>query len=191
MSFDDSQFVLPGQPKKGESRARFFVEARRNNARSDLEGRAVYDDVEMVEITVPGDSRTQVVERVKAEHRERWPLEYRAFKDGREAPLSGTPLSEWAYLSPAQIANFHAINLKTIEDIAGASDGILGNMGLHARDIRERAKQYLAAAAGHAPVAALQTEKERLEAELVIARQTIADLNAALARAQTKETADA
>ena len=189
MSLDDFSAVMPTANQKAPVRPRFFVDAIRSKAKSDLTKRSVYDDVEMVEIIVPGDNRSIVCERVKDEHRYRWPDAYRAFKEGREAPLEGTPCSEWAYLSPAQIATFAAANIKTVEDIANCSDANLPALGsTGARDLRERAKHFLKATEGAAPLAELQSRVNALEAQAVVDRQTIGDLNAALARASAKET---
>lgn len=183
MSFEDFS------PPKAVIRPRFYVEAMHNAFKSDTAGHAVYDDVEMVEMIIPGDQRTTVVERVKAAHKERWPNEYRAFKEDREAPLEGTPLEAWTYLTPAQVATFKAINLRTVEDIAGCSDGHLNNLGLGGRDVRERARQFIKTQEGAAPLAELQTKVERLEAQARVDQQTIADLKAHLDRLMKKEDA--
>lgn len=183
MSFEDFS------PPKAVIRARFYVEAQHNGAKSDVAGHAVYDDVEMVEMVIPGDQRTVVAERVKAHHKERWPNEYRAFKEDREAPVEGTPLEAWAYLSPAQVATFKAINLRTVEDIAGCSDGHLNNLGLGGRDIRERARQFIKTQEGVAPLAELQTKVERLQAQAQVDQQTITDLKAHIERLMKKEDA--
>lgn len=165
---------------------RFFVSARHNPAKSNIEGRAVYDDIEQVEITVAGDTRTVVVEKVREEHKERWALAYKAFKEGRELALDGTPLEAWALLTPAQVAEYKAINIRTVEALANLDDGKLNSLGTGGRTIRDRAKAFLDSAAGSAPAIKALAEVEDLKAQLAVKDKAIADLSGEVDRLKAK-----
>lgn len=59
---------------------------------------------------------------------ERWDAirpQYEAWKQGEEVELSGTPLAAWPGLSPSQAAGFHAVGIRTVEEVAAMSDAIV------------------------------------------------------------------
>lgn len=91
---------------------------------------------------------------------------YKFWKDGQEAPVDGTPLTQWPGLSPAQVKNFHNINVKSVEDVAAANEETLSRMGMGARDLKNRAINWLQSAKEVGKVAeqfsALQAENTRL-----------------------------
>lgn len=145
----------------------FAVEAIQNNFRSEQEGRPVYDDVEMVRIIIPGDRRTEVYERVNSGHRERYWVQYQAFKDNVEAPVSGTPIEEWPPLSPAAAKNLRYLNIRTVEALASVSDTVLGEIGMGARELREKAQQWLASVSDVRPaLAAAKADNDALREQL-------------------------
>lgn len=68
---------------------------------------------------------------------------YDAWKRGLEAPLNGTSVREWSYLSPAQAENLIAIRVQTIEDVANMTEEAMGRFGMGGRDLREKARQWV------------------------------------------------
>src|SRR5574338_31676 len=92
-------------PEKDTARPRFFMDAIQNMAKSQAEGRPIFDEKEMVEIHIPGDKLYSHVTQVHEVWRhiggqpvtyaQRWPNEYAAFKRGEERAASGTPLEHW------------------------------------------------------------------------------------------------
>lgn len=165
---------------------RFHVEARHNAHKSAAEGRAIYDDVEYVEITVAGDTRTVVDERVKDEHKARWPQAYAAFKEGRELAVDGTPLEAWPLLMPSQVAEFKALNIRTVDALAALDDGNLNRLGTGGRMIRDRAKAFLESAAGSAPAIKALADNEDLKGQMAVMQTTIDAQATEIARLQTK-----
>lgn len=165
---------------------RFHLEARHNAVKSEAEGRAMYDDIEYVEITVAGDTRTVVDERVKAEHKERWPQAYAAFKEGRELALDGTPLEAWPLLTPGQVMEFKALNIRTVDALAALDDGNLNRLGTGGRNIRDKAKAFLETAAGYAPASKALAEVEDLKAQLAVQHKAIKDQAAEIERLKAK-----
>jgi hypothetical protein len=55
---------------------------------------------------------------------------YEMWKEGNEAPLNGTSVKEWPVLSPAQVQNFIALGLLTIEDVAAMTEEAMGRYGM-------------------------------------------------------------
>ena len=68
----------------------FYMRAVRNPARSEAEGRPVFDEAAYVRVLVPGDRNSVVDRRVGDADRERWPRRWAAFLARRERP-SGKP----------------------------------------------------------------------------------------------------
>lgn len=166
----------------------FFTEAQQNQFRSAEEGRPVFDDVEKVRIIIPGSrlSGDGVIERVKEDHRRRWPQQYAAFKAGREAPVDGTPITEWPPLSPAQARNLAALNVRTVEALAAVTDAALGDLGMGARELREKARTWLLHLVDGKPLAKATSEVAELRAQLAAKDETIASLTEAVAKLQAK-----
>lgn len=170
---------------------RFFVEPQENAAKSATEGRPIFDDVEMVSITMAADKRTEVIERVKDQHRQRWPELYRAFKEGREQDASGTPLEQWPPMTPARVAELKAVNIRTVEQLAAVSDAGLQQMGLGARQLRDQALAFLQQAKDGSAITALQQKNETLEGQIAVMRKTIEDLQRAVAKKEREGREDA
>ena len=154
-------------PKK-PAIARFHVKAVEQTFRSQQEGRPIYEEQEFVEILIPGDRRSMVVERVNDEHKARWPREYEAFKAGREAPLEGTPLRNWpnSQMTTARVEELVYFNIRTVEELAAVSDLHLPNLGMGGRSLRQAAITFLEVSAkGTAPLERMVAENFRLTDE--------------------------
>lgn len=112
-------------------------------------GRPIYEDMEFVEISVPGD-KTSVVDRpVRPEDKRQYAEQYKAFKAGNEEQLTGTPLSQWPVCSRAQVKELEFFHIRTVEQLAEVSDGNLQQVG-PIRALRDRARGWLEAAKGNA-----------------------------------------
>jgi len=166
-------FSTPGAAEKDITIPRFYMRPVKNEFRTKLEGRPIFDDVEYVEIVIPGQKST-VDERVKDEHRQRWPDRYRAFKDNQEAPEHGTPLSEWPGVTRGQVEELSYFHIRTVETLAALDDAALSRaipMGGFA--IRDKARRYLDAAKGAAPADALAAENEQLRETISAMKEQI------------------
>ena len=122
------------------------------------QGRYVSRDVDYAIVT-PAGSKDRV-ERVVADwflmlagevKAERWPQTwldqlragYDAWARGQTPPESGTPLSTWPALSPAQVKNWAQIGIRTIEELAEANEETLSAYGMGSRDMKSRAGLFL------------------------------------------------
>ena len=122
------------------------------------QGRYVSRDVDYAIVT-PAGSKDRV-ERVVADwflmlagevKAERWPQAwldqlragYDSWTRGQTPPESGTPLSTWPALSPAQVKNWAQIGIRTIEELADANEETLSAYGMGSRDMKSRAGLFL------------------------------------------------
>jgi|SRR5579859_226003 len=150
---------------------RFFKEALQNNFLSEKEGRPIFQDVDMVQIMVPGDATSIVVTPVREDHKQRFPLQWAHYVNthGSDTREVGTPLSQWPRLSQSQVEELRALKIYTVENVAGMTDanlqriGMIAGMGPHA--LRDHAIRFLALAKEDAVTQAAEDRAKALEEE--------------------------
>ena len=143
---------------------RWFNKPTHNEAKSLEAGRAIYDNVEMVEISFPGsvDKVSKVVtEQIKAHY----PEAYAAFKAGNEMPLEGTPIETWAMLPINVVKEFKYLGINTLEQLAESPESVRKRLGTAQKWIEE-AKHYLQSAKGGSGVTKLRAEIKSLKTEI-------------------------
>lgn len=115
--------------------------------------------------------------RLPQEWYERYVESYERWKRGEEMPLNGTPIKGWPVISPAQMTNLIAIDIRTVEDLAAVNDEGLRRLGMGASSLRDKAKAWLSQAKDKGPLTvenaalkadnqALKTQNEALEARV-------------------------
>lgn len=151
----------------------FYMEAIHDEEESVKQGRPIYHDKEFIKIIPVGDKNTVVCRPVKNTYdggmppdSERWPRQYQAFKNQQVQVNDGTPLEQWAPLTKSQVLLLKAVNVHTVEQLSSVSDTNLHNLGMGARDLRDKAKAYLDSAASGAGAIAMQKENADLRIEL-------------------------
>lgn len=145
-------------PELQDVRPRFFMQPVEDELATAKEGRPIFTDQEYVEVLIPGDRLSKPVFPVSDEHRKRWPQAYEAFRRGHDHVTHGTPLEQWPPLTSARVMELKSINILTVEDLAGLADRAISQLGPDGRQLREKARAFLDAAAGGATVAAQAQE---------------------------------
>ena len=106
--------------------------------------------------------------RIPAAWVEHYKTLYRAFKEGKAPPVSGTPVIDWPGLSPSVVKTLISLNLRAIEDVAVLNEEGIARLGMGGRALRQRAIDYLAAAKNVGQVAeemsAMRARTEAAEA---------------------------
>jgi hypothetical protein len=176
-------FVVPGVDSRDLTIPRFYIRPLQNAFKTAQEGRPIFDDVEYVEVIIPGDRNAVVDERVKDEHRQRWPRQYQNFKDGREMAQDGTPLEEWPGVTRSQVEELKHFNVRTVEVLAALDDsGLQRAVPMGGYALRDKAKRFLELAAGSAPADALAAERERDRATMEAMKEQMAAMAAEIDR---------
>lgn len=162
----------------GEARAypRFYLEPIEDPVASAQAGRMICRDEERVEIILPGNPLTKPVQIVGDEQRQRWPEEYKAFKQGLEMAPDGTPLEQWPILRRSQVMELKAINFVTVEQVARADDLAIQRIGLGGRRLRDMAIAYLDDAAAGAMATKLAAENDAKTAEISNLTRQVSEL---------------
>lgn len=163
-------------------------------------GANVYVDMEFVTIHAPGDRLTLIHRPVTEYDKWRFPVDYANFKKGQSAVLTGTPLSLWPLVMPAQAKELQALGIRTVEQVAALPDTnapqFRGFYGL-----KVKAQQFLEQANDTAATTRLQAELDHRDAahkaEMAAMRDQMAELlkmvqgSAAPAVPQTSDEAEA
>jgi hypothetical protein len=163
----------------GAVRVRFYVDAIPDKAASAAEGRPVYRDVEFVEKQVVGDKTSTIQRPSTKQDQIAHPREYALFRQGDTEQLTGTPLREWPVASKSQVEELAFFKVRTVEQLASISDGNLMQIG-PIRALRDRAKDWLETAKGHAPTVALRAELDEKEKRIKGLESELAEVKALL-----------
>lgn len=158
------------------------------------DGRPKYEDREFVTIRHPGDRSYSHKQQVDNAVKDRFRRAYEAWKANEAEPEEGTPISMWPVLTPAQVLNFKASGIRTIEDLATMPDSQIHHLGHAAGSYRQQALAWIESARKNGAAVQAAAEAERLKAELALRDATIADLAARIdamekKRAKAKEEA--
>lgn len=186
MSYDEAVKLAGAKNAEDKSIPLFFYEAVRNEAKSQEAGRAIFDNVAMVKIFIPGD-RSEYVFRASAKYQERYPKAWRDFtKRQKASEVEGTKLQLWPLLDVSQVAELNSLHVFTVEQLAELNDEVVSRLGARWHTLRDNAKLFLKSL----PALAAQvntTENEelvRLKRELENKEAEIEALEIKLDRAQ-------
>jgi hypothetical protein len=179
-------------PKAGGERdtamPRFYVKPVKNEFKSNEKGHPVFEDREYVEIHIPGDRGTVTDRQVRPEDRDRWPREYAAFKAGQEAPVEGTPLTEWPAITRSQAEELKFGRVYTVEQLAALPDDLLNRtVSMGGFSLREKAKRFLEAAQGNAPMEKLAAENEEQRATINALQEQMKALTEQMAKLSAQQ----
>jgi len=156
---------------------RFFKKAVPNGLKSQEAGRPIFDQVDFISIIVPG-SRDERIRKVDAEIRQRFGPQYEHWLRTQEQPPEGTPLDEIPWLNVAQVAEMLALNIKTLEQLAGLSDTAVQHMRMGGMDLRKKAIAYIEAGKSSAELTRSVARISELERECARLQDTVTAVNA-------------
>jgi hypothetical protein len=160
----------------------FFTIPVQDFAETEKEGRPRFREMEHVRIVVAGDMLNVGTYPVTDVERERFSEAYRKWKEGsKERHIEGTPLSQCGLLTPIQCKEFEAINIFSVEQLAGVSDTNIQRLP-DGRIWREKAIAWLATAKDSAAATRYAAENERLRDDMAEMQKQMDDMAAQIAR---------
>lgn len=189
--------------KERPAYVRFEKRAVEDRAQTMAQGRYVAKDALFVLITPPGskdevprlvsDWLVQLDEQVKQDRIsprlvDLYKQSYERWMKGEEVPLHGTSLKLWPIVSPAEIQNCLAANIRTVEDLAQANGEAVGRLGMSGYSLKQKAEAWLKAAGDTGKVTlesvALRTENATLKTQILALEKRNEALVAQLAAAK-------
>lgn len=166
--FDQSMLTYQVS-EKDKTIAIFTPRAELDKVASRAAGRPQYRMVAYVEIMQPGETSLKLVRPVSREDINRWPDQWKRFRDRQENQPIGTPLEALFPFHPEIVLTLRANNVPTVEALARVTDQAINGMPFGGREMKERAQKYLIAVSSPegARMAEQDQEREKLAAQLV------------------------
>lgn len=144
----DSEDFTPDLPRDSRGRlfgderlhVTFYTQAIENVERSKVEGRKIFEEHEFIRIAIPGDQYNQINTFATDAYKKRFPLDYKRFSEKTSATVVGTPIHHMPGISQAQAAEFNALHIRTVEDLAEMPDStrVMGG-----QDLKRKAQAFL------------------------------------------------
>lgn len=165
---------------------RFYTKPVKDELASKTEGKAIYRDVEYVEIRVPGD-RFNVIQRTASDmDKMRFSAAYERFKKGVEQKPDGFPLQAWNVATPALIATLAEAHCYTVEQFANMAESGLPKYP-DVLKLQRQARDFLEAREDSARINQLQHQIEALQSQLATRDEKIEALEQQLAQSKPVE----
>ena len=136
----------------------FEVRPVEDRSASEAEGHLVYRD-EVFAIVTPAGTRDRLEkvakdwieglkegaqqDRIPHSWVEAYQHKLSLFMTNQEVPLDGTPIQSMTTLSPAQVKNCLNANIRTVEDLAEATEEAMLRIGMGGRELKQKAKAWL------------------------------------------------
>lgn len=149
---------------------------------TEQEKRPIFRDVDFVKIHTPGNALNIVDVPVSEGHKSRFPQQWARYQNGKQGAeqVIGTPLAQWSILTPAQAEELRALKFFTVEQVAGASDERINQVGMCVGKaptaFREQAQRFLQVAKDSASLEHMDEELKRRDKELAELRERLAKL---------------
>lgn len=153
---------------------------------SEREGHPVFKEVVFFRAVIPGDRQSNYCQPMKDENKRRFPRAWAAFEARNENPIQGLPIDQWPPISRSMAMTLQVMNIQTVEMLAEVNDNHIGALGQQGRELREKAKAFLALAKDSAVTHAYAAENKALKDNQAEMQRQIADLASRLERAETK-----
>jgi hypothetical protein len=189
--YDEDKTYEDGKQHEDDKKllVRFEVRPYKMEKKSQEAGRPIYEDVEYISIIIPG-SRDILTAPIDEQYKKRFQERYDKWKAHSDnTRVEGTPLTELTWMTKSQALELSYYNISTIEQLAGLSDAdAFKFMGNH--QLRQRAKNFLEAAAGEAPMLKLQAELEQRDNKIEVMERRMQEMEAAMkSMAESKKVA--
>jgi hypothetical protein len=154
----------------------FYIEPVPDEKATEAAGAVRMREQEMIRIHVAGDMLNVHASPVLPEHKERFAVQYEAWKTKRVGRhIDGTPLKNWPMIPALRIAEFEAMGIFSVENLSDVSDINIVKLA-DGRIWREKAKAWLDNAKDSGASVKLAAENERMKADIDDLRKQIAEL---------------
>jgi hypothetical protein len=184
MAMDQNQNQFKGDENL---RVQFSLFPQISQDKSTKEGRPIYDDVPYVTIIVPGQQDI-VHRKAWSQDFQRFPKQWAAFQNAQnQDEASGTPLRVLPWMAASQVKELEFFNVKTVEQLANLADNVTARF-MGGQGLKQRAKDFLEAAAKGAPLLQMRAELEKRDSQIEVMQRQLAEL---LKRAEAAEAAAA
>lgn len=160
-----SSMQNPGQPTMRQTMITFYDREVQNHFKSEQEGRPIFEMKCYIRKIPPGDKLLEIDRKATKQDFIRYPREYEMYQKYATTPVEGTPLEAWAQITRAQVAEYKALNIFTVEQLANLPDGY-GHKIMGFQNWKQKAQSFLMASKGQSEFDRLQTELKKRDEEI-------------------------
>lgn len=150
----------------------------RNESKSKIEGRPIYDSFEWITIIIPGDKNSVFSTKLSDTYRQRFSSRYAKWKEKATTVIEGTPLDGWPALEITQISALKEQKIFTVEQLAGLNEQFVKNLGPNGWELIKKARAFLDFSKGAGRFEQVQVELDRAKVENDALRKEMAELKA-------------
>lgn len=147
----------------------------------------MHEGQECVRVLLGGNSRYSPVFRAKdfydrdefgadVTYADRWPDQYRQFKEGTHQTASGTPLEQAPFLNESRIRDLRALKVFTVEGLAEFDDRYIARLGGNGYNLKQMAQEFLTTNRSGPDVSAVAHENQQLKSMMETMQAQIAAL---------------
>ena len=166
---------------------RFYSRPVMHAAKSREAGRPIHEQVDFVEIMVPGDKHSVIDRKARELDKRRFSRQWAAYAAGKQDQQAGTPLASLPFMSPAKAEEYKFFHITTAEQLAGASDGSTAAQAIMGfNGDKQKAAAYLQMAAGNAPILQMQQALEDKENQIAAMQEQMNQMNQKIAELASK-----
>ena len=181
------------EDNRGKMAVFFHAVQVKNNFKTEMEKRPIFEERIFLKKLVPGDSTLVVDRPMREADMEDYPIEWARFEQKKEQKADGTPIDAWMAINDTQKAEFKALHIFTIDQFAKLPDSA-GNKIMGFNDLRAKARAFIGAAQDSQMMDKIRAETdEKLKAqevEMGELRAMIAELTSKKAGRPRKETVE-
>lgn len=141
--FEQAQYTNEAfKPVAGKTVVMFRAVQKRDNFKSEKEGRPVFKEVIHI-VKIPADAKLRIDRPVRESDKEEYPNEWLQWERTRQSRVLGTPIEHWPAISDTQKEEFKAAKVYTVEQFAALPDSYAGVIGMGFHALREKAKVFV------------------------------------------------
>ncbi len=144
---------------------RFYLQEELNEARTRESGMNKYDDVEFVEILIPG-CRDNCVRKASDQDKARFKRQYDHFLISKGEGSQGTPLNQFPFISPSERKELEYFNIYTGEGLVNLADGYIDRIPIDVRPLISKVKAFMEVAKDSAASVRYASENENLKQKI-------------------------
>ena len=151
---------------------KFSKKAIHNEFKSKEENKQIFENVDWINIRIPGDKTSEVSRKVRDEDKKRFEFQWTNFTNREENKLNGVPVDLLPGITPAQVATLNSMQVQTVEQLSKLQEKAIKKLA-SGRDLVKRAEKFLL---GDHYAKELEIKNEALEKSVKDLGQSIIEL---------------
>ncbi len=169
-----------GADKADESLlVKFFKIPQENKEKSEKEGRPIFEEIDFIEIRIPGNKDNIQIHKAKERDKKRFPVHWEKYqaRTSNDEVIEGTLLEEWPGVTRSQAEELKFYHIRTVEQLASLTDVNAQNMR-GAVALKQKAEKYLKNAMSNEELAKQSKETQAQLAKLIATAELAAPIPA-------------